>query len=50
VALARMPPHQLAGGRDLKSLGGAAMSFQLLFLVLLHNFLFELNFVRPGRR
>src|ERR1700728_471918 len=42
MSLARMPAHNLAGGSDLEALGRAAMRLQLLFLVLLHNFLFNL--------
>jgi hypothetical protein len=41
MALAGMPAHDFARGSNLESLGCATMCLQLLFLVLLHNFLFN---------
>jgi hypothetical protein len=46
VTLAGMPAHDFAGGSYLEALGRAAMGLQLLFLVLLHNFLS--NLICPG--
>src|SRR5271156_2068236 len=43
MALTGMPAHDLPGGSNLEALGCAAVCLQLLFLVLLHNFLFELD-------
>jgi hypothetical protein len=41
MPLAGVPAHDLPGGSDLEALGCAAMCLQLLFLILLHNFLFN---------
>src|ERR1700730_313080 len=46
MALARMPAHNLSSSGDLEALGCATMCLQLLFLVLLHNFLFNLIWQR----
>src|ERR1700720_3462862 len=50
MALARMPAHDFPGGSNLEALGCAAMCLQLLFLVLLHNFLFNLICASSQRR
>jgi hypothetical protein len=41
MPLAGVPAHNLSSGSDLEALGCAAMCLQLLFLILLHNFLFD---------
>src|SRR5580700_3801503 len=46
VPLARMPAHDLPGGSDLEALSGAAMCFQFLLFILLHNFLFNPDWQR----